>query len=159
MKLSILAVGRLKQEEASLSARYLERINQLSRVSRLGPARIFEIAEGRGQTAPARMSQEAADMLRLIPAGNIVVALDERGESMSSEGFSRLLGGWRDAGETGVSFALGGADGHGAAVREAARVTLSLSGMTLPHGLARIVLLEQIYRAATILAGHPYHRA
>lgn len=159
MKLCILAIGRLKHEEAALCDRYLHRINQLSRMSGLGPMRIFEIVEGRGQTAAARMSQEAAEMLRRLPAGHALVALDERGESLTSDGFARLLAEWRDAGQPGVSFALGGADGHAPALREAAGLRLSLSSMTLPHGLARIVIMEQLYRAATLLAGHPYHRA
>jgi 23S rRNA (pseudouridine1915-N3)-methyltransferase len=87
------------------------------------------------------------------------VALEERGQSLTSDDFARLLADWRDAGQPGVSFALGGADGHAPELRESARLRLSLSSMTFPHGLARVVLMEQLYRAATMLAGHPYHRA
>jgi 23S rRNA (pseudouridine1915-N3)-methyltransferase len=159
VKLCILAIGRLRHEEAALCDRYLQRINQLSRMSGLGPMRVVEIVEGRGQTAAVRMSQEAADMLRRLPAGHLLVALEERGQSLTSDDFARLLADWRDAGQPGVSFALGGADGHAPVLRESAGLCLSLSSMTFPHGLARVVLMEQLYRAATMLAGHPYHRA
>jgi len=88
----------------------------------------------------------------------VVVALDERGKALTSQAFAQLLAKVRDEGAGTAAILIGGADGLAPAVREAARITLSFGAITLPHGLARIVLAEQLYRAATILAGHPYHR-
>jgi 23S rRNA (pseudouridine1915-N3)-methyltransferase len=89
----------------------------------------------------------------------VIVALDERGRDFNSQDFARWLGTRQDAGARHAAFLIGGPDGHGAEVLAAAALQLCLGRLTLPHGLARAVLAEQLYRAATILAGHPYHRA
>ncbi len=94
-----------------------------------------------------------------LPPDAVTIVLDERGTSISSEDFARRLARLRDEGAGDVAFLIGGPDGLAEDVRTAAHVKLALGAMTLPHGLARIVLAEQLYRAATILAGHPYHRA
>jgi 23S rRNA (pseudouridine1915-N3)-methyltransferase len=85
--------------------------------------------------------------------------LDERGKALTSQAFASLLGKTRDDGTGTLAILIGGPDGLAPAIRQAAHVTLAFGAITLPHGLARIVLAEQLYRAATILAGHPYHRA
>ena len=96
-------------------------------------------------------------MLAAVPAGALMVALDERGEAWSSTELARRLAAWRDTGAT-IAFAIGGADGLDPAVIGRADAVLSLGAMTWPHFLARGMLLEQLYRAQQILAGHPYHR-
>lgn len=159
MRLSIVAVGRLKDgPERDLYLKYAKRIDEAGRGVALGPLALAEIAEGRQAGAAARQADEAARLLARAEAGDLVVLLDERGKAMTSEAFARWLGARRDEGRRSAAFLVGGPDGHGEAVRKRADLTLSLGPMTLPHGLARIVLAEQLYRAATILAGHPYHR-
>jgi 23S rRNA (pseudouridine1915-N3)-methyltransferase len=102
--------------------------------------------------------REAELILAALPAGALLVALDERGVSWSSRTFADRLAQWRDRGIGELCFAIGGADGLGAAVLDRAETILSLGQMTWPHFLARGLLLEQLYRAQQILAGHPYHR-
>ena len=160
MRLQIVAVGRLKDgPERQLYGRYGERIAAAGRAVALGPVDLAEISEAREPGAAARMADEATRMLAKCRDADVRVALDERGKTMSSESFAQTLQRFRDRPAGRLAFLIGGPDGHGAAVRDAADVMLSLSPMTLPHGLARIVLAEQLYRAVTILAGHPYHRA
>lgn len=159
MRLLIAAVGRLKQgPERELFAHYLARAEALGRKLALTPIAAIEIAESKVQTAPERKAAEAAALLGKIPAGHKLICLDETGGALTSESFARLIASYRDEGAQGLSFVIGGADGLGADLLAKADKVLSLGHMTLPHGLARIVLAEQIYRAATILAGHPYHR-
>jgi 23S rRNA (pseudouridine1915-N3)-methyltransferase len=104
------------------------------------------------------MRDEAEALLAKVSVSHKLVCLDPYGEALSSEAFAELLAKLRDAGTEGAAFLIGGADGLAAAALTKAAKVLSLGPMTLPHGLARIMLAEQIYRAATILAGHPYHR-
>ena len=159
MKLSVIAVGRLKAgPERELSARYAERFQQSGRALGLAGPTIVELAESQARSAESRKAQEAAAIIAAFPADALLVALDERGRSPSSAEFAADLARWRDAGRD-VAFAIGGADGLGEEVRAKAAVTLSFGRTTLPHQLVRILLLEQLYRAATILSGHPYHRA
>lgn len=159
MRLLIAAVGRLKQgPERELFAHYLARGEALGRKLGLTPIAAIEIAESKAKTAPKRKASEAAALLGKIPAGHKLIGLTEKGETLSSEYFARLIASYRDGGAPGLAFVIGGADGLGADLLAKADKRVSLSPITLPHGLARIVLAEQIYRAATILAGHPYHR-
>jgi 23S rRNA (pseudouridine1915-N3)-methyltransferase len=159
MRLLIAAVGRLKQgPERELFAHYLARAEALGRKLGLTPITTIEIAEPKAKTAPERKAAEAAALLGKIPAGHKLIGLDENGEALSSESFARLIGSYRDHGVSGLAVVIGGADGLGCGVLAKADKMVSLGPMTLPHGLARIVLAEQIYRVATILAGHPYHR-
>lgn len=111
-----------------------------------------------GQPVERLLAAEAERLRAAIPAGSLVVALDERGKQWTTLQLAEALRGWRDASET-VAFAIGGPDGLDAAFKRDARVLLRLSSLTLPHALARIVLLEQLYRVWSILAHHPYHRA
>jgi len=160
MRLSVIAVGRLKDSaERGLVDRYVERLDRAGRGVGLGPVEEVERGESRKDSAGARRAEEAAAMMARVSEGARVVALDAGGKQLSSEAFAALIGDWRDAGVSRSCFLIGGPDGHGEAVTAAADLTLALGRMTLPHGLARVVLAEQLYRAATILAGHPYHRA
>jgi 23S rRNA (pseudouridine1915-N3)-methyltransferase len=160
MRLTIAAVGRLKSgPERELFDRYCERVDALARTTALGPTRLAEIAESRAGSVAARKSEEAERLIDKVTGAAHLIALDARGKTMTSEAFAALLGQRRDSGTTDMAFLIGGADGHGEAVLARADLRLSLGAMTLPHGLARVILVEQLYRASTILAGHPYHRA
>ena len=115
--------------------------------------------EEKKKLPPAQLrAREAELILAAVPPGAILVALDERGQSWSSRELAERLAAWRDRGIAALAFAVGGADGLGPAVIERADVVLSLGTMTWPHLLVRSLLLEQLYRAQQILAGHPYHR-
>ncbi len=160
MRLIIAAVGRLKDgPERELLARYRDRFADLGKRLGLSPVAWHELAEGRAATAAKRCAEEGAALLELARDADTIIALDERGKALTSQAFARLLGKLRDDGAGTLAILVGGPDGLAPAVREAAHIKLSLGAITLPHGLARIVLAEQLYRAATILAGHPYHRA
>lgn len=160
MLLLIAAVGRLKQgPERDLFAHYLGRAAAAGRKVALSPLEVVEIAEAKGSTPQARMEAEAQLLLAKGPSSYKLICLDRSGTQLGSEGFAHSLGKFRDGGTQGLAFFVGGADGLGLRAMFEADLVLSLGPMTLPHGLARIVLAEQIYRAITILAGHPYHRA
>lgn len=159
MRLVIAAVGKLKDgPERDLLDRYAKRLVQSGRALALSPFDMFETPEGRGGSVDVRREDEAGRLLKLVTGIDRVIVLDEAGSAMTSPSFAMMLGRHRDAGCSGVAFLIGGPDGHGLAAKTKATATLSLGSMTLPHGMARIVLVEQLYRAATILSGHPYHR-
>jgi 23S rRNA (pseudouridine1915-N3)-methyltransferase len=159
MHLIVAAVGRLKDgAERELLGRYRERFAELGKRLGFGPVTWHELSESRASGAARRRDEEAAALLRRVHDAQRIIALDERGEALSSRAFAQQLAKLRDDGTGTLAILIGGPDGLGQAVRAAAHTTLSLGAMTLPHGLARIVLAEQLYRAATILAGHPYHR-
>lgn len=160
MRLSIVAVGRLKDgPERDLYLKYAKRIDDAGRSVALGPLSLAELPEARQASASQRRADEAARIVASAEGADFAVLLDETGKSMGSEAFARFLAARRDEGLRAMAFLIGGPDGHGEGARTLARLALSLGPMTLPHGLARIVLAEQLYRAATILSGHPYHRA
>jgi len=160
MRLSIVAVGRLKDgPERDLYLKYAKRIDEAGRAVALGPLTLSELPEARQASATQRRADEAQRVVAAAGAADFAVALEAGGQSFGSEAFARFLAARRDEGLRTMAFLIGGPDGHGDPARRHARLTLSLGPMTLPHGLARVVLAEQLYRAATILAGHPYHRA
>lgn len=159
MRICIAAVGKLKDLERDFVDRYVKRFDAAGRSLSLGPLRIVELGESRAQTAVERKNEESLRLLRTVEGCEFSIALDEGGHTMTSAAFAELLAKKRDQGVAHIGFLIGGPDGHGQPVRETARAMQSLSAMTMPHGLARIMLVEQLYRAATILAGHPYHRA
>ncbi len=160
MRLLIAAIGKLKQgPERDLFAHYLGRAQAAGRKLHLSPLAAIEVAESKATTARARIQAEANALLAKVPSSHRLICLDPGGEALTSEAFAALLAKLRDEGAEGAAFVLGGADGLSQEARMKAGRVLSLGPMTLPHGLARIVLAEQIYRAVTILAGHPYHRA
>jgi 23S rRNA (pseudouridine1915-N3)-methyltransferase len=159
MRFTIAAVGRLKAgPEREVIQRYAERIEALGRSHAFGPLQIVECPEGRASAAGQRKSDEALTLLKAAKSESRRVVLDEAGKSLTSQGFAEFLRRERDAGTSELTFLIGGPDGHGEAVMAGAALKLSLSAMTLPHGLARVVLAEQIYRALIFIAGHPYHR-
>ena|SRR6202047_4903972 len=160
MRLIVIAIGRLKQgPERELAERYRERFDDIGRNLGFRGLSIHEIPESRAQDAAARMAEEAAAISAAIPAKSVLVALDERGNNIDSPAFARHLGRWRDEAVANTIFIIGGADGLSPDLRRKAKLTLAFGAATWPHQMVRIMLLEQLYRAATILAGHPYHRA
>lgn len=159
MRLLIAAVGKLKQgPERELFAHYVGRAEAAGRKLHLSPLAVAEVAEAKGASAKARKEVEGEALLAKIPSSHRLIALDPGGEALSSEAFASLLAKLRDGGAEGVAFIVGGADGLSPQMLAKAKA-VSLGPITLPHGLARIVLAEQLYRAASILSGHPYHRA
>ncbi len=160
MRLSIAAIGRLKAgPETSLIERYCDLATGLGRSCSLGPLQIQDFPEGRSSQLEPRRNDEADRLLAATSQASVRVLLDERGKQLTSPELADYLAHQRDDGAREVAFLIGGADGHGAPARSACALSLSLSKMTLPHGLARIMLAEQLYRSITIIAGHPYHRA
>jgi len=160
MKIVVVAIGRLKQgPERELAERYRERFDDLGRKLGFRGVTVHEIPESRAQDAAARMAEEAAAISAAIPAKSVLVALDERGNNIDSPALARHLGRWRDEAVANTIFAIGGADGLSPDLQRKAKLTLAFGAATWPHQMVRIMLLEQLYRAATILAGHPYHRA
>jgi 23S rRNA (pseudouridine1915-N3)-methyltransferase len=160
MRLVVIAIGRLKQgPERELAERYRERFGDIGRNLGFRGLTIHEIPESRAQDAAARITEEAAAISAAIAEKSVLVALDERGNNIDSPAFARHLGRWRDEAVTNTIFVIGGADGLSPDLRRKAKLTLAFGAATWPHQMVRIMLLEQLYRAATILAGHPYHRA
>ncbi len=155
MRVTIAAVGRLRAgPEASLVDDYLTRFDRTGRALGLGPAKIIEVETKRGGGVAAE-----ADLLRAaLPKGALVLALDERGRSYTSPQFAERLQAWADAGTRDLALVIGGADGLSPEFRDAADHLLSFGSMVWPHMLVRVMLTEQLYRAASILAGSPYHR-
>ncbi|ETR77602.1 50S rRNA methyltransferase [Afipia sp. P52-10] len=160
MRLIVIAVGRLKAgPERELVDRYRERFADLSRKLGFRGLEVHEITESRARDTSTRMSEEAAAITALIPEGAIAVAMDERGKAIDSATFAAQLGRWRDESSGTVVFIIGGADGLSPELRRRVKASFAFGSATWPHQLVRIMLMEQLYRAATILAGHPYHRA
>lgn len=150
MRLHIVAVGRLKAGPLfDLQQHYAGRL--------AWSLAIREVEERRKLPPPELKEREAALLLAAVPRGALVVALDPAGVALTSEDFARRLDAWRGAAD--LAFLIGGAEGLAAAARQNAAFVLSLGPATWPHFLVRGMLLEQLYRAQQILAGHPYHRA
>jgi 23S rRNA (pseudouridine1915-N3)-methyltransferase len=156
MKLHLCVVGRLKAgPESALIDDYLTRFERTGRGLGLGPARVVEVEDRKGGGQPAE-----ADLLRrAIPQGAAIWALDERGTLLSSPKFAKDIGNLRDAGSSDLAFVIGGADGIHPDLRAEVDCAISFGPMVWPHMLVRVMLAEQLYRAAAILAGTPYHRA
>ncbi len=156
MQVTVCAVGRLRAgPEKSLVDDFLLRFDKSGRQLGLGPATVIEV-EDRKRGGP---SAEAALLQRAAGKCDLVCALDERGKTMTSPQFAEHLANWRDAGRTHVGFMIGGADGLASELRDTADFSLSFGKMVWPHMLVRVMLAEQLYRAASILSGSPYHRA
>jgi 23S rRNA (pseudouridine1915-N3)-methyltransferase len=159
MRVMIAAVGRLKSgPERDLAERYLKRAGQTGRSVGLTGLEVIEIRESRADNPARRMLEESIAIASVIPDRAVTVLMDERGESMPSAAFAGRLQAWRAEDKPAVVFVIGGADGLAPGLLERADERLAFGRMTWPHRLVRVMLLEQIYRAQTILAGHPYHR-
>lgn len=141
--------------ERDLIDDYLTRFDRTGRALGLGPASVIEVEDKKGGGSAA----EAALLRKAIPDGAFLVTLDERGKVMTSPKFANKVADWRDNSQRDVAFVIGGADGIAPDLRSQADFSLSFGKMVWPHMLARVMLTEQLYRAANILSGGPYHRA
>ncbi len=160
MRIVIHAVGRMKAgPEADLCDRYIERFRRAGPAQGLQLDRLIEPAESRASGAASRMREEADKLLSQLGDDAVLVLLDERGDDIGSAEFTSRLARYRDDGKAAIVLAIGGPDGHDPSLRQRADLVLSYGRATFPHQIVRILLAEQLYRAATILAGHPYHRA
>ena len=159
MKVSIQAVGKLKAgPEADLCDRYLDRARKAGRQLGLRGFQVAELPEARGARAADRMAAEAEALIATLDS-RAFVCLAEGGELLGSDAFAGWLRSMADSGHASLDFVIGGPDGLDPKVAAAAERSLSFGRLTWPHQLVRIMLAEQLYRATTILLGHPYHRA
>jgi 23S rRNA (pseudouridine1915-N3)-methyltransferase len=159
MRLQIVAVGKLKAgPEQELFGRFSDRINKSGKPVHLIGPEVFEISEAKSSSVDARKSAEADLLLQKIDPTACVIVLDEHGKDMTSTDFSEFLVNERNGGTPSIVFAIGGPDGHGDAMLKRANRKIRFGSMTWPHQMVRVMLAEQIYRAITILSGHPYHR-
>ena len=156
MRVHLCAVGRLRSgPERDLIADYTQRFDRTGRALSLGPLTEHEVEDKKN----AGMAAEAELLARVVPQGAVLVTLDERGKLLTSPEFATQLARWRDAGRQDVAFVIGGADGIDPSLRAKADFSISFGQMVWPHMLVRVMLAEQLYRAANILSGGPYHRA
>jgi 23S rRNA (pseudouridine1915-N3)-methyltransferase len=151
MKITLAAIGRERDAAArGLFDRYAERLPW--------PLTLRELEAKKAKDGPARMAEEAALLAAALPAGAPFIALDERGRDMASRDFAARIGRFADEGVAQLGFVIGGADGLLPDLRQRAALVLGFGKLTWPHLLVRVMLAEQLYRAHTILTGHPYHR-
>ena len=157
MRVHVCAVGRIRadQPERALFEDYHMRFNRTGKPLALGPMIEIEVEDKKG----GGMAAEAELLARAVPQGAVLVTLDERGKLLTSPDFATQLARWRDAGRQDVAFVIGGADGIDPSLRAKADFSISFGQMVWPHMLVRVMLAEQLYRAANILSGGPYHRA
>jgi 23S rRNA (pseudouridine1915-N3)-methyltransferase len=160
MKLAVSAIGLLKQgPETELASDYQKRLLAMGRSAGLTDFAIKEFSESRAATDAQRKSDEHKLLWSTVPDATHTIALDERGKAMNSQEFALMVKRLAESGVKQTTFLIGGPDGHAAETRAKANQILSFGPMTFPHRLLRVMLLEQIYRAVTILVNHPYHRA
>jgi 23S rRNA (pseudouridine1915-N3)-methyltransferase len=160
MHVSVHAVGRMKAgPERELAGRYLDRFAKAGPAIGLDFAGITEILESRASAADERRREEGRKLLARKDGATAIILLDERGENIGSEKLARAIGRFGESGRKNLIFAIGGPDGHDPALHRDADLVLSFGSLTWPHQLVRVMLAEQLYRAVTILSGHPYHRA
>ena len=159
MRVTLYAVGRLKSgPERDLTARYVDRFKKAGAAIGLDFNRVVELPESRASNAAVRKREEADALTRQLPQDRTLVALDERGKALDSQAFAATLARWRDDGQRDLCIVIGGADGLDPEFLNQADATICFGKMTWPHQLVRIMVAEQLYRAVTILTGHPYHR-
>ncbi len=159
MRLLLVSVGRLKAgPERDLAARYLDRAAAAGRSLGFSAIDSREIEESRARRPEDRKAEEAKLLRAQMPASTKMILFDERGSALSSPDFAALLGSLRDEGAPAIGLVIGGPDGLAPELRAEATRSIAFGAMTWPHQLVRIMAGEQIYRAMTILAGHPYHR-
>ena len=152
MRLTIASVGKFRG--GPLQALYAEYAGRLP-----WPLDLKEVEEKKPLKGEKRKFREAELLMNAVPEGATIIALDEKGVTMNSPDFARLLGQFADDGVQNVAFLIGGADGHSQSTLQTANKLLSLGPMTWPHLMVRGLLAEQLYRASSILSNHPYHRA
>ena len=158
MRLTVVAVGRMKAgPERELLARYIERTGALAPSVGVSRVEWREVAEGRAGRAEDRRAEEARGILAAVPKDGWLAALDERGAALTSPQWAAEISRARD-GSIAYAVVIGGPDGLDPTLRAAARSVISFGAMTWPHQLVRVMAAEQLYRALSILAGHPYHR-
>lgn len=160
MRITILAIGSARgTSEGALCDEFRERAVKLGRNMGFTQCAMEELSAGKARDAHMRMTDEAERLSEKVPPGAHVILLDAKGKGMTSEDFAEMLGSLRDVGTRDICFVIGGPDGLRPLPGQKAGRSLAFGPQTWPHLLARVLLLEQIYRAMTILAGHPYHRA
>lgn len=160
MRFTISCIGRMKAgAERDLLDRYIDRTRKIGRNLGVTDVTLTEFTESRARRDVERKQEEGSLLLNSLPPGAKLIVLDERGKSLSSVVFSQKLEMWKDESVPEIVFAIGGADGHGDNLAGRADLKIAFGAMTWPHQLVRILAAEQIYRALTIQAGHPYHRA
>jgi 23S rRNA (pseudouridine1915-N3)-methyltransferase len=158
MKMCLIAVGRMKAgPETLLMERYATRIPALAKTIGISALPVFEISESREKQAEHRKREEARTLLSKAPTSTLIV-FDERGAHLTSVQFADHLARLRDQGCASLACVIGGPDGLDPSLREKASLCLSFGAMTLPHQMVRVLVMEQLYRAMTLLSGHPYHR-
>lgn len=159
MRLVVAAIGRLKGPETELCERYRKRASQTGRAIGLRDVEVVEIRESRADDAAKRRIEESIALANLIPSGAARILLDARGDNLDSAALAACLAQWRTDNRPAAVFMIGGPDGLAETLIEKSDLRLAFGAATWPHQLVRVMLLEQLYRAATILTGHPYHRA
>lgn len=160
MRIVIHAVGRLKAgPERDLTDRYLDRADKAGPAVGITAVSCREIMESRAREAAQRKAEEARALTADLAHGALLIALDEHGDSPTSERFAALIGEARDRGTPELGLFIGGPDGHGGALLSRAGHRICFGRLTWPHQVVRILAAEQVYRAITILSGHPYHRS
>ena len=160
MRLWIVAVGQAKgTSEGALVDDFIGRAQKMGRSMGFTAVTVEELPVSKAREAQLRMKEEGERLADRVPDGAHIVLLDAKGKGMTSEDFADFLGALRDAGTRDLAFVIGGPDGLGALPGKKSGRSLAFGPQTWPHLLARVLLSEQVYRALTILAGHPYHRA
>jgi len=153
MKITLLCTGKCKDKAIlGLEAEFVKRLKAHF------PTTVVELPQAKAQRVDDIKQKEAKAQLEKVPNGSVIIALDERGELMPTVKFSKKLQQWKNTGTPHVTIIIGGAEGLHDSVRDKAKLLLSLSPMTFPHMMVRPIILEQLYRAGTVIAGHPYHR-
>lgn len=159
MKITVIAVGRMKAgPERSLCERYSERFHAIAKSLGVQDFRLIELGESNQRRSDDRMQDEARDIAGHIPDSATLILFDERGKTLTSPQFAEKIQSFRADGVQNLALVIGGPDGLHPSLRQRAGLILSFGAMTMPHQIVRALVFEQLYRAATILTGHPYHR-
>jgi 23S rRNA (pseudouridine1915-N3)-methyltransferase len=160
MHVSVYAVGRMKAgPERELAGRFLDRFAKAGPAVGLDFTGVTEIPESRAASVDERRREEGQRLIARKDGATAFILLDERGKDIGSEELARSISRFGESGRKNLIFVIGGPDGHDPALRDGADLVLSFGKLTWPHQLVRVMLAEQLYRSATILSGHPYHRA
>lgn len=160
MRIELHVVGRMKAgPEREIADRYLDRLAKAGPAIGLEFAGVHEIAESRARSADERKREEGRALAERTQQGAALILLDERGKNLTSEKFADMIGALRDGGRRSLVVAIGGPDGHDQALAASAEHMISFGALTWPHQIVRLMAAEQLYRAVTILSGHPYHRS